>query len=517
MPPKRLPFSSGFLIRRYARPFSGTGGLCNALPTYKVAIIGAGPAGFYTAHHLLNKASPKTQFRLKVDIFDRLPTPFGLSRYGVAPDHPEVKNCEEYLENIMQKYGKESENDHYARFIGNVTVGEDVSLEDLNGAYNSVVLSYGCTSTDNTMDIPGGGLPGVISARQFVNWYNGHPDSYRKEGGFEAPDLAKVEDVTIIGNGNVALDVARILLGSPKSHWKSTDISSEALQVLEKSAVKRVNIVARRGLLESAFTNKEIRELLEMGPTNNIQFEPIEARLLTEISPKMKTLGRVDKRKMTLLEKYSKMEPLEGAQKTWSLQYLKSPVQFVQNKKDGRFLEATVFQKNEVMYDELLKKAVISLSSGTETLKNELVVLSIGYKGSPLAGFEAADILFDARKNRISNREGRILRASSTPSEDPEHNFSYKRGWYTSGWIKNGPQGVIATTMMEAFDTADKVLEDLTNGIHTQASGDVEQLDSVSWQGWQKLDAEERARGKEVEKTREKVLTKEEMVLIACK
>lgn len=483
-----------------------------------MAIIGAGPAGFYTAHHLLHKSSPKTQFRLKIDIFDRLPTPFGLSRYGVAPDHPEVKNCEEYLENIMESYGSETDDNHTARFIGNVNIGEDISLEDLNEAYHSVVLSYGCTSADNTMDIPGGDLPGVISARQFVNWYNGHPDSYVSDKAFAPPDLHSVEDVTIIGNGNVALDVARILLGDPKNHWKTTDISSEALKVLEKSSVKKVNIVARRGLLESAFSNKEIRELLEMGKTDNIQFEAIEESLLDEIRPRIKSLGRVDKRKMTLLEKYSEMGPLGALEKKWSLQYLKSPVEFIQNKKDPRLLEATVFRKNQLAYDELLKKTVISLSTEkTETLKNELVVLSIGYKGSSLPGFEDSDILFDSRQNRISNREGRILRASSTPSKDPEHNFSYKRGWYTAGWIKNGPQGVIATTMMESFDTADKVLEDLANGIHTEASGKdlLGKLDGVDWQGWQKLNVVELERGKQVGKTREKVLQRDEMVRIA--
>lgn len=262
---------------------------------FKVAIVGTGPGGFYTAHHLLNKSSPDV--KLNIDFFEKLPTPYGLSRYGVAPDHPEVKNCEDHMINIMKDFGN-SESRHKVRFLGNVEVGKDIALKELEGNYNSIVLAYGCTSADNKLSIPGADLPGVVPARQFVNWYNGHPDYYG-ENKYIPPPLDKVDTVSIIGNGNVALDVARILLADPREHWAKTDISVDAQQLLEKSTVKHVRIVARRGILESAFSNKEIRELLELP----VKFVPLPKDLLDFDTKK---LGRVDKRRVSLLEKYSK-------------------------------------------------------------------------------------------------------------------------------------------------------------------------------------------------------------------
>lgn len=491
-----------------------------SIPTYNVAIVGSGPAGFYTAHHILNKSS--SEFKLNVDIFDRLPTPYGLSRYGVAPDHPEVKNCEEYLDNLIEKFpwSKDSANNS-VRFFGNVNVGETISLADLQSNYHSIVLSYGCTSSDNHLRVEGSQLPGVIPARQFVNWYNGHPDSYSSTNPFVPPDLTKIEDVTIIGNGNVALDVARVLLADPESHWASTDICSEAMKLLKQSSVKRVNIVARRGLLESAFSNKEIRELLELSK-ENIKFLPIEDSVFEEIEPLTKNLGRVDKRKVSILTKYStasKKQTVESNDKVWSLGYLKSPIEFTQSSSDPNLLQQTKFKVNKLHHDPLTKVTTIvpSENSEIETIKNELVILSIGYQGSPLIGFDELDISFD--KNRILNHEGRILLKSSGAGEEP-HNFKYKKGWYTSGWIKKGPKGVIATTMMEAFETADQVLEDLTNDIHTGAKSPVDITEllagnkTVDWQGWTKINEYEVQQGSKLGKPRDKIY--EASKLIDC-
>lgn len=263
------------------------------VPSYKIAIVGTGPAGFYTAHHLLHKAAPLEQFKLKIDFFERLPAPYGLSRYGVAPDHPEVKNCENYLNNIMEDYPAEKDsnresNNHEVRFFGNINIGKDITLTDLESNYHSIILSYGCTSDDNQLDIPGSQLPGVISAREFVHWYNGHPDYHSVGAQFTPPQLDKIEDVTIIGNGNVALDVARILLAEPEKHWSSTDISKEALESLFRSNVKNVNIVARRGILESAFSNKEIRELLELSKDQKVRFYQLKIPLWRVFNPWLK-------------------------------------------------------------------------------------------------------------------------------------------------------------------------------------------------------------------------------------
>lgn len=497
---------------------------CLDATPFKIAIVGSGPAGFYTAHHLLHKSSPKT--KLHIDFYERLPAPYGLSRYGVAPDHPEVKNCEEYMDNIMKDYGESSEN-HAVRFFGNVNIGKDISLQDLQSSYHSVVLSYGCTSADNQLNVPGADSPGVISARQLVNWYNGHPDFYQNNSHFVPPPLDQIEDVTIIGNGNVALDVARILLADPNTHWPSTDITTEALQLLKKSTVKNVNIVARRGVLESAFSNKEIRELFELSKTHNIKFIPLDDSLLTQIDTK--SLGRVDKRKVTLIEKYCKAakqekvesddKPEDESSKTWSLQYLKSPAEFIPSTKHPDLLSSTVLSKNLLIHDPLTKRTTVKATEVQETIKNELVVLSIGYKGTPLPGFEELGILFE--NNKLRNKHGRVL-SNDSPADDTElHNSVFKKGWYTSGWIKNGPQGVIATTMMDSFDTADKILEDLSNGIHLNpnSSGDIfdKKSQTIDWSKWLKLNKHELDLGSQTGKTRAKVCDPEDMIKIANK
>lgn len=481
------------------------------IPSYKIAIVGSGPAAFYTAHHLLNRSSPEHDFRLNIDFFERLPAPYGLSRYGVAPDHPEVKNCEEYLDDIMQKF--QNHDKHNVRFFGNVDVGNDVSLQDLDKSYHSVVLAYGCTTADNSLNIPGENLPGVISARQFVNWYNGFPDKYF--GGFVAPPLHKINDVTIIGNGNVALDVARVLLADPETHWTPTDMLQNAVEILKQSAVKNVNIVARRGILESAFSNKEIRELFEVAKANNVKFITLAPELMDGIDPK--SLGRVDKRRLDILNKFSKQEVV--GDRTWSLKYLMSPKEIVPSETDPELLSGVGFAQNKLEKDSLTHKTSIKESGEPPVfLKTDLLLLSIGYKGSPLRGFEDIGIFFDKKQNRILNRRGRVL--STASSSEETHQPVYKKGWYTSGWIKNGPQGVIATTMMDSFDTADTILEDLSNHVYSSSSPlsideKLEKLDYVNWNSWIKLNQKEVDEGKLLGKSRVKYSKVKEMLAIA--
>lgn len=462
---------------------------------FKVAIVGTGPGGFYTAHHLLNKSSPDV--KLNIDFFEKLPTPYGLSRYGVAPDHPEVKNCEDHMINIMKDFG-DSESRHKVRFLGNVEVGKDITLKELEDNYNSIVLAYGCTSADNKLSIPGADLPGVVPARQFVNWYNGHPDYYG-ENKYIPPSLDKVDTVSIIGNGNVALDVARILLADPREHWAKTDISVDAQQLLEKSTVKHVRIVARRGILESAFSNKEIRELLELPA----KFVPLPKDLLDFDTKK---LGRVDKRRVSLLEKYSKQQK-EHTNRSWELEYYKSPEEFIQG--ENNLLKSTKFVINKPANDPLAPHKV-EPTDETVTENNELVILSIGYQGSPIQGFEELGIWYE--KNRLQNKSGRIL--STKSKEKDEHNAVFKPGWYAAGWIKNGPQGAIASTMMDSFDTADKILEDLANDayIKTNSDKELEFSNAVDWGNWEKLNTYELERGEALGKTRLKVCNKDEML-----
>lgn len=449
---------------------------------YNVAIVGTGPAGFYTAHHLLQKsASP-----LRIDFFDRLPAPYGLSRYGVAPDHPEVKKCEEYLDRIMDEH---SEN---VRFFGNVNVGQDVSLAQLEKHYHSVVLAYGCTAADKSLSIEGSSLPGVVPARKIVNWYNGHPDSVSAE----IPPWEKIENVTIIGNGNVAIDVARVLLAGPR-HWAPTDMLARAVEQLERSAVKKVNIVARRGLLHSAFTNKEMRELLQLP---ELHFLPIADSVMEPIRPLVKTLGRVDKRKFTMLEKACGAPPPPEAKNSWALEFFQSPRQFVAAQ-DPQLLSETVFEENEQ------DGAGVRATGRLRRLKNDLAVLSIGYSGRGLPGFEECGLVFDEKKNCALHIGGRML--------SPQGEIV--PGWYAAGWLRSGPRGVIASTMMEAFDTAEKVLLDLDLRGMSEDKEDIKPLlpEVVEWDGWTRVDKYELEEGARLGKSRSKVESAEEMVRLA--
>ncbi|CAK7902141.1 probable NADPH:adrenodoxin oxidoreductase, mitochondrial [[Candida] anglica] len=482
------------LTTLFQRSFSSTAAIFD-IPTYHVAIVGTGPAGFYTAHELLQKSPSTDKYRICLDFFEKSPTPYGLSRYGVAPDHPEVKNCEEYLDNIMKKFhrGDQQEDSHSVRFFGNTEIGRDVSLQELEQRYHSVVLSYGCTSADNKLDIPGSDLPGVISARQFVNWYNGHPDYHSQNSTFVPPPLDKIESVTIVGNGNVALDVARVLLADPETRWSNTDISTTALGMLRQSTVKKVQIVARRGLLESSFSNKEIRELLELS-NDKLRFIPIDENILEPIRPIAKKLGRIEKRRFSLLEKYSKLSESkenESFSKSWTLKYLRTPLEIIKSESNDRLVSEMKVGVNAI------EDSKIKSTSEVESIKNDLIILSIGYQGAPLQEFKDLGICFN--RNKILNKEGRILTTKESEVVLP--------GWYTSGWIKNGPKGVIATTMMESFETADCVIEDLSRDVFTR--GDVNDkvgIDdkllkkSVTWDQWVHINNRERELGEKTGK-----------------
>lgn len=451
---------------------------------YNVAIVGSGPGAFYTAHHLLqhNTGPP-----IKIDFFDRLPAPYGLSRYGVAPDHPEVKNCQEYMDNIMGEHGDR------VRFFGNVNVGHDVTLAQLRQAYHLVVLAHGSTAADNELAIPGAELRGVVSARQLVNWYNSHPDAE----GEPAPELGPVENVTIVGNGNVAIDVARVLLADP-AHWAQTDIRAGAVRALAGSAVRSVDIVARRGLLQAAFTNKELRELLQLP---GVRFEPVAAAEMAAAAAQK--LGRVEKRRVALLAGGSAPE---AARKTWALRFLRTPVRFIAGA-DGRVAE-TEWEENELVQEG--GRAVVRGTGRTVRTKNQLVVLSIGYRGGALRGFDEVGLVYDDARNCVAHRGGRAVGADGAEAA----------GWYCLGWARTGPRGVIASTMMEAFDTADKVLEDLARGVcgaEEDAAGDVAGLlpQRVDWAGWQRIDRLEVEQGAREGRPRAKIARARDMVAVA--
>uniref|UniRef100_A0A4W3H8J1 NADPH:adrenodoxin oxidoreductase, mitochondrial n=1 Tax=Callorhinchus milii TaxID=7868 RepID=A0A4W3H8J1_CALMI len=416
----------------------------------QVCVVGSGPAGFYAAQHVL-----KLQKSAIVDVYEKLPVPFGLVRFGVAPDHPEVKNVINSFTQTM----------HHGRcsFYGNITVGKDISVEELKQAYHVVILAYG--AQDNLMlEIPGESLHGVYSARSIVEWYNGVPGIQNLN-----PDLS-CETAVILGQGNVALDVARILI-SPIDLLKKTDITSYSLEAIAASKVKRVLIVGRRGPLQVAFTIK-----------------PRPRKRLTELMVK------------TALEKPSAKEAKrqEEAAKEWGLRFLRSPVQILPTS-DGKHVAGIRLSVNK------LEGSGESLRSiQTEELEDVecgLVLSSIGYKSHPIS----SSFPFDNKKRVIPNHLGRVL---NTP------------GLYCSGWVKRGPTGVILTTMNDSFETAESVVKDVKSGSlnlsvpkagfsAVQALLQQRGVCLVSFPGWEKINEAELAKGAKLGKSREKLSNQE--------
>ncbi|MCJ1434986.1 NADPH-adrenodoxin reductase [Xylographa pallens] len=440
-----------------------------------------------------------------VDMYEKLPVPYGLVRFGVAPDHPEVKNCQE-------KFTEVASSPRF-NFIGNLDIGKDLPLASVIPHYNAVLFAYGA-SQDRRLGIPGEGqLEGIYSARGFVAWYNGLP-----EYAHLSPKLDLGEEAIIIGQGNVALDVARILL-SDVDRLRKTDITERALATLSKSKVKRVRIVGRRGPMQASFTIKEVRELMTL---EDVAFETIDGSLFSSDPTK---LPRVQKRLTQLLLKGSTTAS-SSAQKSWSLDFLQSPTSFVGSPQDSGKLTAMEFSKTAFQtQDHANPKAKVQRTGETSTMPASLAFRSIGYKSEALPGMKQLGIPFDDSTGTIPNASnGRII-ASSLTEEGP---VTYIPGMYCTGWVKNGPTGVIATTMDDAFASAEAIVEDWEAGL-SLANGDVtgpskrgwdilaadlkiRSRQTVSWEGWRRIDAEERRRGQLRGKEREKITSIPEML-----
>ncbi|CAL8262776.1 unnamed protein product [Arctogadus glacialis] len=452
----------------------------------KVCVVGGGPAGFYTAQHLL-KACQDVQ----VDIYERLPVPFGLVRFGVAPDHPEVKN-------VISTFTQTA---RHARccYYGNVNVGTDVSVEELREAYHAVVLSYGAEG-NRSMGVPGEDLEGVYPAKDFVGWYNGLPSNRELNPGLDC------ETAVILGQGNVALDVARILL-SPIDELKKTDITQRSLDALAQSRVRRVLVVGRRGPLQVAGTVKELREMVNLPDTK----PEMVASEFEGVAEALKVIPRPRKRLTELMLKTAVDPPAEkerqrrqAASLSWGLRFLRSPLEVLAGP-DGARVAGIRLAVNRL---EGTGDGSVAVPTGeVETLDCGLVITSIGYKSLPID----PAVPFDPRKAIVPNSLGRVQQAA---------------GLYCSGWLKTGPIGVIATTMNNSFDTAHSVVEDLTSGCLDVTSAkpgstgigpllDKRGVKPVSFSDWEKINQEERRRGAAQGKPREKLLDVEEMLKTA--
>ena len=442
----------------------------------RAAIIGAGPSGFYAAAQLLASADPE----FEVDLYDRLPTPFGLVRAGVAPDHPNIKA-------VTKAYEKTAKHERF-RFFGGVELGRDVTREELKERYHVVLYAVG-TATDRRMGIEGEDLPGSHAATEFVAWYNGHPDYADLEF-----DLLRAKRVVVVGNGNVAMDVARMIALAPDELLR-TDTADHAIDVLREAEIEEVVLLGRRGPAQAAFTNPELREMGELERADvvvdpaDLELDPDSAAWLAS-----EDAHRTNKLNVEILGDYAGRERT-GKPMSVRFQFLHSPVEIVAGD-DGR-VSAVKVERNEL---------VDGRAKGTGDIAEiecEMVFRSIGYSGVPLAG-----IPFDERRGLIRNDGGRVCDEDGTPLP----------GEYVTGWIKRGPSGVIGTNKKDSQDTVTKVLEDAAAGRLPEPShDDIDDLlnanapEHVTWDGWSTIDALEREAGEPHGRPRVKLVRWDEL------
>ena len=448
----------------------------------RVAIVGSGPAGFYVAEHLLKQ----TEIPVRVDMFDRLPTPFGLVRFGVAPDHPKIKS-------VTRVFDKIAKNPAF-RFYGNVEVGKDVTLAELKNHYHQICFSIGA-QTDRSLGIPGEDLARSHAATEFVAWYNGHPD-YRDRHF----DLS-VERVAVVGVGNVAVDVARILSKSV-DELATTDIADHALEALRESKIREVYMLGRRGPAQAAFTNVEARELGELEGAD-IRVLPEEIRL-DPVSQAELDASDDDtlKKKVAIVHEFAH-KPRAGKPRLLTLRFLVSPVELVAGSDGG--VRAMKLAKNEIYSED--GKLQSRATGEIEDLPVDLVFRSVGYRGVPLAG-----VPFNDRPGVIPNEEGRVM--------DPATKAPVT-GTYVSGWIKRGPSGVIGTNKKDGTETATAMLADAAASKvlspTQQDPASIEALvrsrrkDLVTYADWARLDAIEVAAGERSGRPRRKLVTRAEV------
>jgi ferredoxin--NADP+ reductase len=475
-------------------------------PPIRIAIVGSGPAGFYAAGHLLKDPAG----RFEVDMLERLPTPWGLVRSGVAPDHPKIKS-------VTRIYEKTAAHERF-RYFGNITFGVHVSREELLEHYHAIVYATGSPS-DRPLGIPGEDLPGSHAATEFVGWYNGHPDHTDLEfdllsaaSGGGAPERA-----VVVGNGNVALDVARMLVLAPEE-LAPTDTADHALEVLARSRIREVVILGRRGPAQAAFTNPELLELGELADVDVIvdEAELERALAVTDASAEEDITCR---RNVEILRDYATRAP-KGYDKRIVLRFLLSPAAFLPDE-HGRLAAV-----------ELIRNRLVPTSAGglraeatdeRETIHAGLAFRAIGYRGIPLPG-----VPFDERAAVIPNQAGRVL--------DPDSGATLA-GEYVVGWIKRGPSGVIGTNKKDAQETVDAMLADLSppsNGgsplsegssLHLPGTPDAAAVEAllrsrqpelVTYSGWEAIDRHERALGESAGRPRVKLTRIEQLLQVAA-
>jgi ferredoxin--NADP+ reductase len=442
----------------------------------RVAIVGSGPAGFYAAEQLLSAQDAD----VAVDVFERLATPWGLVRAGVAPDHPNIKA-------VTRRYEKTAAKEGF-RFFGNVEIGRDVTVEELRPYYHAILYAFGA-SGDRRLGIPGEDLPGSHSSTEFVAWYNGHPDFCDAEF-----DLTATTAV-VVGNGNVALDVAR-MLALPRETLAATDVADHALEALVGSSIEEVVVLGRRGPAQAAFTTPELIELSELAAADVI-VDPGDTVLDPASERMVEEADNATKKKVEILRGYAATEP-HGHDRRIVLRFFASPLEIVGSER----VEGVRVGRTELVEqpDGSLRAEVTEVE---ETIPAQLVFRSVGYRGKALPG-----VPFDERSATIPNDAGRVLDAPDG---------AQRPGEYVSGWIKRGPSGIIGTNKKDATETVELLLEDARAGALSRVSDDSAQsleallekrdVDFVEYAGWQAIDAAERAAGEPLGRPRVKLGT----------
>lgn len=452
--------------------------------TLRIAIVGAGPSGFFLAEKLLSQSDRA----VAVDLFERLPTPYGLVRFGVAPDHEKIKNVTRTFDRTAGRPG--------FRFFGNVDIGHSVPLDELRTHYHAVCFATGA-QTDRRMNIPGEDLQGSHPATEFVAWYNGHPE-YR---GFVF-DLS-VERVAVVGVGNVAVDVARILSRTPEELAK-TDIAPHALEALKQSKVREIYLLGRRGPAQAAFTNPEVKELGELEGADvacrpeEVALDPLSAAALALEE------DAATRKKLDILTGFAG-RTRSGKGRCLTLRFLVSPTELTGDA-EGR-VTGMVLARNRLV--EGKGGSLRAEATGeTETLPVGLVFRSVGYRGIEIPGLP-----FDEGSGTVPNSAGRVT--------DGGHPVP---GLYVAGWIKRGPSGVIGTNKPDAGETADSLLADAAQGLlrepaHPAAAIEAlirsRQPELVTWQDWERINRQETEAGRVEGRPRTKLVTVEGLLAAA--
>jgi ferredoxin--NADP+ reductase len=432
----------------------------------RVAVVGSGPAGFYAAGALLDADVP-----IEVDMIERLPTPWGLVRLGVAPDHPKLKSVSRAFERIAEKPG--------FRFFGNVEVGRDLSHADLLRLYDAVLYAFGA-QTDKRLGIPGEDLPGSWSATEFVAWYNGHPDYQELQF-----DL-NVERAVVIGNGNVALDVARMLALTPEE-LAPTDTTDPAIEAIGASPIREIVIVGRRGPAQASWTTQELKEMGELAGAD-VSVDPAELEGAVEDDTHVH-------RNMDVLRQFAAAQPT-GKPRLVRFAFYRSPVAI---HGDG-MVEAVELVRNTL--EEKDGRLVAVPTDERETIESGLVFRSVGYRGVGLP-----EVPFDELRGTILNEGGRVTGEERT---------------YCAGWIKRGPTGIIGTNKKDASETVSLLLEDVERGRIAHDEGATAEavetllaerdVGAVVYSGWASIDEAERAAGEKLGRPRVKLRTWEELL-----